>query len=199
MSEMAVASADWMPILAIVIGLYIVDKFFFGGKYLSLVLDRSGNSNSKWAAGLELYFHGRHIHTIHKLGYLERAARDGRTTYAFQLGFETDTGEMIYADSDDLEIPPEILKHFRVERVDLMLRSDRRKEYQEEIDALKFRLAHANAKANQAWWNTMDFTTSMTAKMGDWRKNMGTQTIIGTKTGSGVQYSEQAPPEGGTE
>jgi hypothetical protein len=87
-----------------------------------------------------------------------------------------------------------------VDAYDIGLRSDRLRQTQEENDQLRTRLAAANAKANQAFSNSLDFTTKMTAQMGDWKKNIGTAPpILAGKAGANAwQIQQQQEAEGET-
>ena len=195
---MAIIPTDWLPYLTVLAVAFIVDQIRFGGKYTNSILDKAtGNTYERWTLRPESRFKGRHGGSAEVVGYVNRTTAQGYERPTLRLAFITDSQERLMADADDLDIPPQALKRWYVDSFDIGLRSDKLKQLQEEVDQLKFRLGTANAKANLAFTNSVDFTSKLTASMGEWKKNIGTTTMIATKSASGGYNITQPGEEGG--
>jgi hypothetical protein len=194
---MALIPPELIPIMGAAVAAFAADQIFFGGKYISQILDKaSGNAFDIWTLRPETHFKGTHVTHLKVLGYKKRISNNGMERLTLMVGFKDDRDNWHNADADDLDYEPQVLKRWGVERFDIGLRSDRLKEMQEENDQLRYRVATANTKANLAFTNSVDFTTKMTASMGEWKKNIGTQPpMMMGKTGLN-QWSSQQQAEG---
>jgi hypothetical protein len=189
---MAIVSADWLPWVGLGLAAFAIDQVLFGGRYINQMLDTaSGNKFDVWTLRPETRFKGRHCGTLKVLGYRNRISNNGIERQTLALGFIDDQGNIHQADADDLEIPPQALKRWYVDNYDIGLRSDRMKEMQSEIDELRYRVATANTKANLAFVNSMDFTTRITASMGEFKKNIGSTVMIAQRTKEGYKMGEE--------
>jgi hypothetical protein len=170
--------AELLPILAAVFVAAVLDIAINGGKYThQLMMMVSGNSYQKIKVRTGTKFCGVPFSEMEVVGYVERGGRR-----VPRLAFITSPHQRQVHDSDDLDIPFTALKAgMMAEDVDVTLRFEKSKKYQDEIDNLRFQLAAANTKANMAWGNSMDFTVKMSSSMGDIKKNIGSTIMMASK------------------
>jgi hypothetical protein len=162
--------ADWLPLLAVLAVAVFLDVVITGGRYLHMFMSAvSGSSYQKMKTRSGTKFCGRNTNEFEVVGYVERGGKR-----VPRVAFLTDCGQRQVHDADDLDIPITALKAgMMAEDVDVTLRFDKIKKYQEEIDQLRYSLATATTKANTAWSNSMDFTVKLSSQMGDIKKNIG--------------------------
>lgn len=196
---MAIIPVEWLPLLGAAVAAFVVDQIFFGGKYINGLLDKaSGNTFDRWILRPETHFKGRHCGAAKVLGFKERIANTGMQRETLSIGFIDDQGNIHQADADDLDIPPQAIKRWGIERYDIGLRSDRLREMQAENDQLRYRVATANSKANLAFTNSLDFTRKITATMGEMKKDIGTSPpLLANKTGLNAWQIGQQQAEAG--
>jgi hypothetical protein len=170
--------SDWLPFLAAIFVAVILDFVILGGNYMHQFLTAiSGSSYQKMKTRSGTKFCGRNTNEFEVVGYVERGGKR-----VPRVAFLTDCGQRQVHDADDLDIPITALKAgMMAEDVDVTLRFEKSKKYQDEIDALRFQLATANTKANMAWGNSMDFTVKLTSSMGDIKKNIGSTIMMASK------------------
>jgi hypothetical protein len=170
--------AELLPVLAALFVALVLDVVILGGKYTHQLISMiSGNTYQKIKVRSGTKFCGVPFSEMEVVGYVERGGRR-----VPRLAFITSPHQRQVHDSDDLDIPFTALKAgMMAEDVDVTLRFEKAKKYQDEIDGLRYRLATANTKANMAWGNSMDFTVQLTSSMGDIKKNIGSTIMMASK------------------
>jgi hypothetical protein len=162
--------AELLPVLAALFVALVLDVVILGGKYTHQLISMiSGNTYQKIKVRSGTKFCGVPFSELEVVGYVERGGRR-----VPRLAFITSPHQRQVHDSDDLDIPFTALKAgMMADDVDVTLRFEKSKKYQEEIDQLRYALATATTKANTAWSNSMDFTVKLSSQMGDIKKNIG--------------------------
>lgn len=184
---MALVPTEWIAPLAFIVVLLIADQVRFGGKHTKKLLAAvMGNSFERVTVEGGVKFRGREIVDAELQGYSKRGDKDVE-----RWGVRYADGKLQCFDEDEVRIPFRAVTKYRTEGVDIEFVDSRLKVYQDEIDVLNTRLQAITAKANLAFQNSMDFTTTMTSNVGEWKKNIGSTVMLAQKTKEGYGYQQE--------